>query len=102
MVPRGAMLNEIETVNGSVTVSNFTNIIKISAVNGSVKATNIRGTASLSTVNGEVIADFDRLESGTKVMPTFHPAYLLRDPHKKREVWEDMKMVRDYLNSLDI
>ncbi len=35
---------------------------------------------------------------GTKVMPTFHPAYLLRDPHKKREVWEDMKMVRDYLS----
>ncbi len=37
---------------------------------------------------------------GVKVMPTFHPAYLLRDPHKKREVWEDMKMVRNYLNSL--
>ncbi len=36
---------------------------------------------------------------GVKVMPTFHPAYLLRDPHKKREVWEDMKIVRDYLNS---
>lgn len=36
---------------------------------------------------------------GVKVMPTFHPAYLLRDPHKKREVWEDMKMVRDYLRS---
>lgn len=34
---------------------------------------------------------------GTKVMPTFHPAYLLRDPHKKREVWEDMKMVKSYL-----
>jgi uracil-DNA glycosylase len=34
---------------------------------------------------------------GVKVMPTFHPAYLLRDPHKKREVWEDIKMVRDYL-----
>ena len=34
---------------------------------------------------------------GVKVMPTFHPAYLLRDPRKKREVWEDMKMVRDYL-----
>lgn len=37
---------------------------------------------------------------GVKVMPTFHPAYLLRDPHKKREVWEDMKKVRDYLNTL--
>ena len=36
---------------------------------------------------------------GVKVMPTFHPAYLLRDPHKKREVWEDMKIVRDFLNS---
>ncbi len=37
---------------------------------------------------------------GVKVMPTFHPAYLLRDPSKKREAWEDMKKVRDYLNSL--
>ena len=37
---------------------------------------------------------------GLKVMPTFHPAYLLRDPHKKREVWEDMKMVREYLKAV--
>ena len=35
---------------------------------------------------------------GVKVMPTFHPAYLLRDPSKKREVWDDMKKVREYLN----
>jgi DNA polymerase len=35
---------------------------------------------------------------GIKVMPTFHPAYLLRDPAKKRETWEDLKMVRDYLD----
>ena len=34
---------------------------------------------------------------GAKLMPTFNPAYLLRDPTKKREVWEDMKKVRDYL-----
>lgn len=38
---------------------------------------------------------------GTKVMPTFHPAYLLRDPNKKREVWEDMKKVREYLSTPD-
>ena len=31
---------------------------------------------------------------GMKLMPTFNPAYLLRDPTKKREVWEDMKRVR--------
>lgn len=67
MVPRGAILNDVETVNGSVTVSNFTNMTRISAVNGMVKATNLRGTASLSTVNGEVSADFDRLDAGSKI-----------------------------------
>ena len=36
---------------------------------------------------------------GIKVMPTFHPAYLLRDPSNKRETWEDLKKVRDYLDS---
>ena len=37
---------------------------------------------------------------GMKLMPTFNPAYLLRDPTKKREVWEDMKKVRALLASL--
>ncbi len=35
--------------------------------------------------------------NGMKLIPTFNPAYILRDPSKKREVWEDMKMVRDFL-----
>lgn len=30
---------------------------------------------------------------GIPLMPTFHPAYLLRNPSGKREVWEDMKQV---------
>jgi uracil-DNA glycosylase family 4 len=30
---------------------------------------------------------------GIKVLPTYHPAYLLRNPEKKRDVWEDMKML---------
>lgn len=36
---------------------------------------------------------------GVKVMPTFHPAYLLRDPSKKQETWQDLKKVRDYLET---
>ena len=36
--------------------------------------------------------------NGVKLMPTFHPAFLLRSPDKKREVWEDMKKVRAYLD----
>ena len=35
--------------------------------------------------------------NGIKVMPTFHPAYLLRNPQDKRLVWEDMKKIRKEL-----
>lgn len=35
--------------------------------------------------------------NGLMIMPTFNPAYLLRDPTKKREVWEDIKKVRAFL-----
>jgi uracil-DNA glycosylase family 4 len=38
-----------------------------------------------------------RFRSAT-LMPTFHPAYLLRNPSSKREVWEDMKRVRAILS----
>jgi DNA polymerase len=34
---------------------------------------------------------------GARVMPTFHPAFLLRSPERKKDVWEDMKKVRDFL-----
>jgi uracil-DNA glycosylase len=34
---------------------------------------------------------------GAKLIPTFHPAYLLRNPGAKRDVWEDMKVVRALL-----
>jgi DNA polymerase len=30
---------------------------------------------------------------GVRLMPTFHPAYLLRNPHDKKLVWEDIKSV---------
>ena len=34
---------------------------------------------------------------GAKLIPTFHPAFLLRSPDRKRDVWEDMKRVRSIL-----
>jgi uracil-DNA glycosylase family 4 len=34
---------------------------------------------------------------GTPLMPTFHPAYLLRNPAEKRAVWEDVKEVLRFL-----
>jgi DNA polymerase len=35
--------------------------------------------------------------SGIAVMPTYHPSYLLRNPEKKKDVWEDMKKIMAYL-----
>lgn len=34
---------------------------------------------------------------GAKLIPTFHPAYLLRNPSSKRDAWEDLKKARDLL-----
>lgn len=31
--------------------------------------------------------------AGIRLLPTYHPAYLLRSPERKRDVWEDMKML---------
>ena len=38
---------------------------------------------------------------GASLVPTFHPAFLLRSPDRKRDVWEDMKKVRSILQDPD-
>ena len=53
----------------------------------------LRTLDPISRLRGRVF-DF----RGAKLIPTFHPAYLLRNPPAKREVWEDMKLVRQLLN----
>jgi uracil-DNA glycosylase family 4 len=69
---------------------------KVIVVLGNTACQNLLETkAGITKLRGE-FQDY----YGVKVMPTFHPAYLLRDPSKKRETWEDMKKVRDYLNTL--
>ncbi len=32
-----------------------------------------------------------------RVMPTFHPSYLLRFPQERHKTWEDMQQVMEYL-----
>jgi uracil-DNA glycosylase family 4 len=41
-----------------------------------------------------------RTYEGISLMPTFHPAYLLRDPSKKKEAWTDLKAVNAALKKL--
>ncbi|TAK14871.1 MAG: uracil-DNA glycosylase [Acidobacteria bacterium] len=48
----------------------------------------------ISKIRGQVLA----FRGETKLVPTFHPAFLLRSPDRKRDVWEDMKKVRALLS----
>ena len=57
----------------------------------------LKSNESISRLRGRV---FDY--RGAKLVPTFHPAFLLRNPSCRREVWEDMKKVRALLNGEDV
>jgi DNA polymerase len=48
----------------------------------------LENNAPISTLRGRF-----HERRGVRVMPTFHPAYLLRTPEKKREAWDDLKLV---------
>jgi DNA polymerase len=48
----------------------------------------LRTAEPISRIRGRV-GEF----GGARVVPTFHPAYLLRNPSAKKDVWEDMKVV---------
>ena len=63
---------------------------------GSVAAQTILGTTiPISKLRGTF---YD--VTGIRVMPTYHPAYLLRNSDKKREVWEDMKQLMSEYNAV--
>lgn len=57
----------------------------------------LKSTASMGALRG-VWQSYE----GVPVMPTYHPAYLLRDPSKKRETWADLQQVMARLASLGI
>ncbi len=55
--------------------------------------TKLRGRFYDYYVNGPLMSSGEAI----KLMPTFHPAYLLRNPNEKIKVWEDIKQVLRYL-----
>ena len=54
-------------------------------------------TAPISALRGR----FHELR-GIKVMPTFHPAFLLRQPDRKRDAWSDLKQVIEELERVGV
>ncbi|MGH9468159.1 MAG: uracil-DNA glycosylase [Terriglobales bacterium] len=43
------------------------------------------------------IHDLPLEDFATKLVVTYHPAYLLRDPSQKREAWKDLQLIMEYL-----
>jgi uracil-DNA glycosylase len=66
---------------------------KVIVALGAFAARTLLGTdAPISRLRGQV-----HQCRGVRLVPTFHPAYLLRSPDRKRDAWEDMKKVRELL-----
>jgi uracil-DNA glycosylase len=67
----------------------------ICAVGAYGAQTLLRTTETIGRLRGRLL-DY----RGAKLVATYHPAYLLRNPMEKRKVWEDMVVIRKYLESL--
>lgn len=65
----------------------------IVALGGTAVAGLLGITDGITRVRGR----FRLYQKQTLVMPTFHPAYLLRNPSAKRQVWSDLKQVAHHL-----
>ena len=66
-VPASANLDEIESVNGDISIQGVNGIVRAGAVNGEVRASGLMGDANLETVNGSVDATFEKFGAGQKV-----------------------------------
>jgi len=66
----------------------------ICALGAFASQTLLKTDAKITALRGKFY-DFE----GIQVIPTYHPAFLLRNPERKREVWEDMKKIVELLGS---
>ena len=64
---------------------------------GAVAAQTVLGT---KTAVGKLRGHFHDLR-GIQVMPTWHPAYLLRNPAAKRDVWDDIRKIKTLLDEVE-
>lgn len=61
-VPRRAVLESIELINGSLDIEGVEGNVKASSINGRVTTSGLLGEAKLSTINGQLQATFTRLD----------------------------------------
>ena len=53
----------------------------------------LKTKSSITQMRGK----FYQYEQDIHVLPTFHPAFLLRNPPKKREAWDDLKLISKFI-----
>jgi DNA polymerase len=78
------LLQQIEAIRPRVIV----------ALGAFAAKTLLRSEESISRLRGRVY-DFH----GARLIPTFHPSFLLRSPDRKRDAWEDLKRARALLSA---
>ncbi len=66
-VPRQAVLESIELVNGSLDIDGVEGNVKASSINGRLTARSLAGEAKLSTVNGQLHATFTKLDDSKPI-----------------------------------
>ncbi|HET8783197.1 MAG TPA: DUF4097 family beta strand repeat-containing protein [Pyrinomonadaceae bacterium] len=69
-VPRKAVLDTIELVNGSLDIDGVEGNVKASSINGKVVARGLMGEAKLSTINGQLQASFTHLDESKPISLT--------------------------------
>ncbi len=80
---RGFLVDQLEAIEPRVIVA--------------LGATAVEGLIGLSMGITRMRGQWRLYQGKIPVMPTFHPAYLLRQPGAKREVWDDLKQVLDHV-----
>lgn len=66
-VPRGARIDKIALINGSLDIENAAGEVVASSINGRVSARHLTGEVNLSTINGRLEATFERLSEPQRI-----------------------------------
>lgn len=80
---RGYLMEQLEAISPKVIVA--------------LGATAVQGLLGLTMGITRLRGQWRLYRGVTPVMPTFHPAFLLRQPAAKREVWQDLQAVLEHL-----
>ncbi len=79
--PSGAILEDIELVNGNLTITGIAGRVTLNIVNGVITATGLAGDAEIEAVNGELDVTFEKMSGAQSVdLGSVNGSILIRIP----------------------